>query len=150
MGGDCQYRPKEQVVAMQDELISAFLDDTFQQRLHAAWGDPAIKERLREVRRRQICLEVQGPILERYGYENSHRGLMQSYFTSSIRDDEEVGLKALIMEWLTHPASPAWRFLWPRLHTFQDLSWPAFSRNCYELLRVSGHTPEILSLPACV
>merc|ERR1719433_210176 len=109
-------RTKPEVIAMQDDLIRAFILDSFQDRLEAVWAEPAPNARKKEVRRRDVCLEVQGPIIERHGFENSHRGLFQSSIDCSLVDPE-VGVKDLVCKWLTHPDTEEWRILRPQLST---------------------------------
>jgi len=123
-----RVRTKEEITAMQDDLIRGLAYPPFQQQLHAAW-ERSVGSRQQESSRRQLCLEVQGPILELHGFENSHRGLFQSHLDCRL-EDSEVGIKAHVLDWLTHPAHGIWRCLWPELATFcNDLSYAALKQT---------------------
>uniref|UniRef100_A0A7S4VYA4 Glycosyltransferase 2-like domain-containing protein n=1 Tax=Alexandrium monilatum TaxID=311494 RepID=A0A7S4VYA4_9DINO len=104
----------EAVVAMQEELLRGFLDEQFQLRLHEVWKEFHGQPRQQEVERRSMCFEVQGPVLIRYGFEYSYRGLFQSSQDCRL-PDEKVGLRDYLMQWLTHPGHKAWPFLWHQL-----------------------------------
>eukprot|EP00930_Biecheleria_cincta_P096253 TRINITY_DN88127_c0_g1_i1.p1 TRINITY_DN88127_c0_g1~~TRINITY_DN88127_c0_g1_i1.p1 ORF type:complete len:215 (+),score=31.24 TRINITY_DN88127_c0_g1_i1:28-645(+) len=56
------------------ELIEGFRDPDFQRRLHEAW-DATAGNQIEWLKARQpICLEVQGPIIRKYGFEPTRRG----------------------------------------------------------------------------
>lgn len=100
---------REQALQMMDELIEAYSKVEFQQELHQAWaavaGDPIQQGRARQA----VCLKVQGPIIERYGFEASRRGVALSVtaFNESIVvgcEEEAVRHKCFMVGWLVNPA----------------------------------------------
>jgi len=107
------YRTKEvhaplnrrSAAALQNDLIAEYTKEDFQRRLRAAFaatrGDPM----KRKLEQRRICLEVQGPVIERYGFENSWEGVLRSTvaFTSDINADPYISRKNEFIHWLVDP-----------------------------------------------
>mmetsp|Transcript_87722 Transcript_87722/g.256406 ORF Transcript_87722/g.256406 Transcript_87722/m.256406 type:complete len:705 (-) Transcript_87722:95-2209(-) len=118
-----EWRPgmkwtKEAVVMMQEDLLEAFLEESFQKRLHGTWRKLDGQPRKQEVQRRDACMEIQAPVLERYGFEGSMRGLFQCAIDCRF-EDEQVGLLDRVLHWLTHPGDKAWHFFGPQLDAFR-------------------------------
>mmetsp|Transcript_109953 Transcript_109953/g.342802 ORF Transcript_109953/g.342802 Transcript_109953/m.342802 type:complete len:719 (-) Transcript_109953:312-2468(-) len=105
---------KAAVVAMQEEIIEGFLEEPFLNQLHAAWKESSGKPQKQEVARRRMCMDVQAPVLTKYGFEPTVRGLFQSSRECSL-PEEEVGIRDHFLQMLAHPGHKAWQFLWPFL-----------------------------------
>lgn len=102
----------EQALALQDELIDAYVKEDFQQRLHGAW-ESCDRPSRREVRRREVCLEAHGPVLARYGFEGSAKGMfaLAVEFDRDFPDVHEIHMKAKMCRWLTQPEAGVWQEL---------------------------------------
>mmetsp|Transcript_98165 Transcript_98165/g.302662 ORF Transcript_98165/g.302662 Transcript_98165/m.302662 type:complete len:522 (+) Transcript_98165:54-1619(+) len=100
---------REQLLALEDELIIEYQKDEFQKRLHEIWGAAADDELSKVAARQEACLPVQLPILERYGFERSRKGLAESVYAYSgypIMDPDNVDFfeRSRILTWLVSPA----------------------------------------------
>jgi len=95
--------------ALQDELIAEYTKEKFQRRLHLSWWQNRddLNKQMRD--RSLICLEVQGPILERYGFPNSMEGVRLSTccFTPEINAVPNVSKKNFLIHWLCKPEMQA-------------------------------------------
>jgi len=90
---------------MEDGLIKGYLTEEFQIAIWDAWrahGD----DQLEMAKKRQaICLEVQGPVIEQFGFESSRAGVMESVkaFTQEINDHPEIAWRNAFMAYLIDP-----------------------------------------------
>lgn len=89
---------------LEEELIAEFRRPEFQASLHAAWfaaGD-SLEQKLQA--RQAVCLPVQIPVVERYGFEPSRRGValsVQAY--APLMKHPEVARKSRTVELLVDP-----------------------------------------------
>merc|ERR1712232_1346914 len=101
---------REEVIRMQIGLLDAFSQEEFQKRLHTAW-DAAEGDPVKQVNeRRRVCLEIQGPLIARFGFEQSWAGLMKSVAACNLVTPHEVhdyssliGFRAILINWLGDP-----------------------------------------------
>lgn len=93
---------REEEVAFQEELIAGYSEASFFPRLHKAWysADDMI-ERMRL--RQQVCMEVQAPVLGRYGFEPSPKGVAQSAHYLGKSRDPEILFNNLLLTWMCKP-----------------------------------------------
>jgi len=97
---------REQAYAMQEDLLAAFQDEAFQRRLVARWkaaGDDMVQQ---AKARQEVCLEVQGPIIAKYGFEASRKGVAMSVlaFQAPELGDEEIGERNRRLGYLADPS----------------------------------------------
>lgn len=108
---DTSSRPtltRDQLLALEDELIIEYQKDEFQQRLHQLWGAAGDDEVERLRARQEACLPVQLPILERYGFEPSVKGVAQSVYAYNgfpVTDPDHFDFyeRSRILTWLVNP-----------------------------------------------
>lgn len=91
--GDGEGKPiltKDQALRLQRELLRAFEDPAFQQKLRALAGQPAKK-------RQALILSVQKEVLPKYGFEGSLKGVffmlkaMEAFY--NVREFMEAGMR---------------------------------------------------------
>ncbi|CAK9089120.1 Aspartate-semialdehyde dehydrogenase [Durusdinium trenchii] len=63
---------------MQELLIAGYRKASFQAALHRRWAAAAGDALLEAKARQEVCAQVQFPILRRFGFEASRRGLARS------------------------------------------------------------------------
>lgn len=98
--------PPQQWHAMLDELIEGYKTDDFQRRLHAGWYATTNNvERLKV--RQKLCFEVQAPIISKFGFEASRKGVAQSVVVwrndPKCVSDEQLNHKMGVVSWLVDP-----------------------------------------------
>lgn len=96
----------EDCIKMEDGLIKGYLTEEFQTRIWEAWkahGDDAVAM---AKAKQGVCLEVQGPVIEKFGFEPSRAGVMESVkaFTPEINDHPEVAWRSTFMAYLVDPS----------------------------------------------
>lgn len=95
---------KKDAISMEDALIAAYQAEDFQRKLREAWvaaGDDAAK---RAKARQEACLPIQLPIISRYGFEASKRGVLQSVSAFvPWNDDPEIAERNAILNRLVNP-----------------------------------------------
>lgn len=99
---------KAAVINFQRDILEGVLEEHFQKELHGVWWKLNGQPRKQEVQRRSLCLNVQGPILEKYGFEGSSKGLFQSSIECRL-NDPQIGMLDSILTWLTHPGHKVWQ-----------------------------------------
>jgi len=96
--------------SMQDELLAGYSKREFQQKLHAAF-DAAGGIKVRQTKARQkICMEVQGPVVEKYGFEPTFEGVLKALMCFNdppLCFDEDLGVRSNMMMWLISPEKQA-------------------------------------------
>jgi len=97
---------EHECLTMQDEELVKFRSKAWQQKLHDAWtasGDnPQNQRKLRDA----LCLEVQIPIVSRFGFEASQRGVLDSMLavTDELRaSNPAIAERSAWLRWLTDP-----------------------------------------------
>mmetsp|Transcript_56029 Transcript_56029/g.126427 ORF Transcript_56029/g.126427 Transcript_56029/m.126427 type:complete len:223 (+) Transcript_56029:48-716(+) len=95
---------KKDAISIQDTLILEYSNDDFQDRLHAAWraaGDDEVKW----VKARQdLCLPIQEPVVSRFGFESSRKGVSQTNAAcQALNDDPEVAARNAKLTELVSP-----------------------------------------------
>jgi len=103
---------REQSIALHDDLIQAFLDKNFQTRLAASWAAAKGDKTKEQKCKRELCLPFQLPIMEKYGFERSEKGVFKCLWSirttffnfATIEDvDKEMQLKAVFLDFLVNP-----------------------------------------------
>jgi len=83
---------RQQIIEIQDALIQEYQKKEFQDKLHAAMAaagsDPVAQLHARQA----VCLPIQGPIVAKYGFEPSLRGVQQtlSFLTDDLISDPDI------------------------------------------------------------
>lgn len=101
---------RESAIAMLNELIAGFVKEDFQRRLRQAIdsgkGNPAKARAARQ----KVTMEVQIPIVAKYGFEASFNGVLLSAkaFTEEMMADPETMQKNQLVFWLIDPQAQAW------------------------------------------
>mmetsp|Transcript_178807 Transcript_178807/g.435024 ORF Transcript_178807/g.435024 Transcript_178807/m.435024 type:complete len:536 (+) Transcript_178807:3-1610(+) len=62
---------------MQDELIDGFARGEFQEELHRRWAEAGEDIVAQAKVRQEVCMSIQAPILPKYGFEATPKGLME-------------------------------------------------------------------------
>lgn len=105
--------PRETACAMQKDLIAGFSAEAFRNRLVQAWKAHEIApEKQKKYVAQQVCLEVQLPIMKKYGFEESSNGVMMSlmsFYVEPLASDEELLANSNYMLWLINPEEQAKR-----------------------------------------
>ena len=103
---------REQSIALHDDLIQAFLDKNFQRRLAASWAAAKGDKTKEQKSKRELCLPFQLPIMEKYGFEKSEKGVFKCLWSirttffnfATVEDvDKEMQLKAVFLDFLVNP-----------------------------------------------
>lgn len=98
---------REDAYAMQEDLLAGFEDEAFQRKLRSRWkaaGDDMI---LQAKARQEVCLEVQGPIIAKYGFEASRKGVAMSVLAFQVPElehDEEIVERNRRLGYLADPS----------------------------------------------
>mmetsp|Transcript_108647 Transcript_108647/g.324925 ORF Transcript_108647/g.324925 Transcript_108647/m.324925 type:complete len:270 (-) Transcript_108647:97-906(-) len=96
---------KEQVIEMEELLMVEYKKREFQDLLHKAWKDAQGDVMGRMKKRQELTLPIQIPIITRYGFEGSKKGLAQS--TAAVQScpdqTEEMLRNHQILMWLCDP-----------------------------------------------
>lgn len=138
------------------QLAEALSDKEFQRRLLASWEkhkrDPAKQAQ----KRRDLCLEVQAPIISRFGFEPNHSGVAQctaSISRSGLMADEEILFNSWRIEYFCRPeqqelyadyqsTGSKWREDWSwSADTCQDGPCPAAAGGAVEAAEVEPPCP---------
>jgi len=99
---------RQQAVAMEDEFVRLYGTEEFQARLRKAF-EAAGSDTIKQGRARQeACLEVQKPVLRKYGFEASKRGVAMSVQAfSPFSTDQDIGERNALLAWLVNPITQA-------------------------------------------
>merc|ERR1719433_695147 len=92
-----------------DELLAALMEQGLQERLWKCWADCDYDPARFGAKRLPVILKVQGPIIAKYGFENSPAGVAKSimaFFSGDepLNANPEVAFKNDILHYLTDPA----------------------------------------------
>mmetsp|Transcript_43237 Transcript_43237/g.136524 ORF Transcript_43237/g.136524 Transcript_43237/m.136524 type:complete len:663 (-) Transcript_43237:710-2698(-) len=94
----------QEAIRMQDMLIEEYRKTEFQDRLHEAWSAAGgnVCEELKA--RQSVCLPVQCPIIARFGFEPTRRGVHHSVQAfKSHNSHPEVEDRNMTMQYLVNP-----------------------------------------------
>lgn len=95
----------EECVKMEDGLIKGYLTEEFQTKIWEAWRGKGDDQVEMAKARQAACLEVQGPVIQQFGFESSRAGVMESVkaFTPEMNNDPEIAWRNGIMAYLVDP-----------------------------------------------
>eukprot|EP00418_Pyrodinium_bahamense_P001562 CAMPEP_0179021018 /NCGR_PEP_ID=MMETSP0796-20121207/5674_1 /TAXON_ID=73915 /ORGANISM="Pyrodinium bahamense, Strain pbaha01" /LENGTH=521 /DNA_ID=CAMNT_0020716837 /DNA_START=14 /DNA_END=1577 /DNA_ORIENTATION=+ len=96
-----QQLTREQAHSMLDELIAKFNTNEFQRKMRELWdgtSDYWQKVKLRQ----ELCLEIQGPIISKYGYKATAAGVSRSslHIINMMKKDADMAVKGSLNNWL--------------------------------------------------
>ena len=103
---------REESLALHDDLIMAFLNEDFQTNLAVSWASAKGNKAKEQKTKRELCLPLQLPIMEKYGFEKSEKGVFMclwsvrtTFFNFANPDevDQEMWLKAAFLDFLVSP-----------------------------------------------
>lgn len=99
---------RHQVLEIQDALIKEYQKQEFQDKLHAAVAAAGTSAAEQLHARHEVCLKVQGPIIEKYGFEPTLRGVHQTFgaLTDDMRRDPEIEARIVTMSALVERRDP--------------------------------------------
>mmetsp|Transcript_121889 Transcript_121889/g.379416 ORF Transcript_121889/g.379416 Transcript_121889/m.379416 type:complete len:553 (-) Transcript_121889:108-1766(-) len=99
---------REQAKAMENELIQRYSAEEFQAKLRKAF-EAAGTDTVKQGRARQeVCLEVQKPVLRKFGFEASKRGVTMSVQAfQPFNGDPEIAERNNLLAWLVNPITQA-------------------------------------------
>mmetsp|Transcript_147534 Transcript_147534/g.269010 ORF Transcript_147534/g.269010 Transcript_147534/m.269010 type:complete len:810 (-) Transcript_147534:82-2511(-) len=104
---------RETAIALQTDLIAGFSKEDFRIRMLQAWkAHEMSSEKARKWQVQLVCLEVQVPIMIKYGFEGSYVGVLSSLQSMSAENlvyDEQIAWNSAYMLWLINPAEQAKR-----------------------------------------
>ncbi|CAE8693171.1 unnamed protein product [Polarella glacialis] len=95
----------EQGLELMDTLIAEFSKMEFQERLHKDWGDAGSDPITQGLARQAVCLPLQIPVISKFGFEASKRGVLQS--TAAFKPfalHPEVKSRSDLLQTLVSPA----------------------------------------------
>jgi len=122
---------RQQIINIQDILIQQYQTHEFQDRLHAAVAaageDPVAQMHARQA----VCLPIQGPVIEKYGFEPSLKGVQQTFgaLTDELRADPDIAARIVTMSALVERRDP---------HADRDRERDA--KSCAELQSSQSHS----------
>lgn len=95
----------EDAIKLEDGLIKGYITEVFQNKIWDAWkahGNDALEI---AKKRQEICLEVQGPVIQQFGFEPTRAGVAQSVkaFTPEMNAHPEIGWRNSLMGYLINP-----------------------------------------------
>mmetsp|Transcript_16475 Transcript_16475/g.38610 ORF Transcript_16475/g.38610 Transcript_16475/m.38610 type:complete len:261 (-) Transcript_16475:55-837(-) len=95
----------EEVLEMEYALMAQYKKAEFQNKLHAAWNGAKGDQMEQMKRRQELTLPIQIPIITKYGFEGSKKGVAQSTAAvQSVPDQTEEMLKNhQVLMWLVDP-----------------------------------------------
>jgi len=96
---------RDRAAEIQEALIEAFSAPDFQEALRRAWDAAGGNPQKQALARQEACLPVQIPIMERYGFEPSKRGVGQCVmaFRQFVESDPEIAKQSDALQWLVSP-----------------------------------------------
>jgi len=135
---------------MLDELIAQFNTAQFQKRMRDRWD--SVDDHLEKIRLRQeLCLEVQGPIIAKYGYKVTTQAVsrVSSQIMTLMKGDPVISAKGALNNWLVaHLDWEGWRYGYDGLHL--DNAALQFTRASYRVCRTELHdTAAIRGMERC-
>lgn len=96
---------RDQAWQLQEELINGYTQKEFQRKLHQTWF--AAEDQVSKIKvRQQLCLEVQGPVISKYGFDASRAGVAKSVLAfrrKELEEDVEISQRNFLLGWLTDP-----------------------------------------------
>uniref|UniRef100_A0A7S4VJ77 Casein kinase I n=1 Tax=Alexandrium monilatum TaxID=311494 RepID=A0A7S4VJ77_9DINO len=98
---------RDQAFAMQEELIAGFSEEAFRRKLGARWKAAGNDMVLQARARQEVCLEVQGPIITKFGFEASRKGAAMSVLAlqaPELEQDAEITARNLLLGRLADPS----------------------------------------------
>jgi len=95
----------EQVLEMERALMEQYKKAEFQDKLHEAWKAAAGDTMEQMKKRQELCLPIQIPIVTKYGFEGTKKGVAQSTAAVQAVPDqtEEMLRNHQVLMWLTDP-----------------------------------------------
>mmetsp|Transcript_7065 Transcript_7065/g.21459 ORF Transcript_7065/g.21459 Transcript_7065/m.21459 type:complete len:508 (+) Transcript_7065:179-1702(+) len=134
-----QQLTREQAHGILDEVLPKFMDKDFQRRMRERWESTT--DHFEKVRLRQeLCLEIQAPVMAKYGYKPTAAGVSKSsaQIMRLFVSDPELAVKGTLNNWLvSHLDYPG--FPWDPEGRFSEEIWLPLTRQGY---RVSLTRPE--------
>lgn len=100
---------RESCVQLHDDLIEAYFDEKFQKRLQEAWSRADGKRMKEQKAKRELCLPLQLPIMQKHGFEPTEKGVFTCLwavrttffnFTKPEDVDAELMYKASLLDFL--------------------------------------------------
>jgi len=129
----------EQAHGILDELMPTFISKDFQRRMRTLWeSTPEYMEKVRL--RQELCLEVQGPVISKYGFKPTAAGVSKSSAQTMklMPKDPQLSVKGHLNNWLVaHFEYPCKS--WDLEGRHSDEHWLQQTRMGY---RVAVATPD--------
>lgn len=96
---------KEQVVEMEEALMEAYKKKEFQDALHKVWKAAQGNTMEQMKKRQELTLPIQIPIITKYGFEGTKKGVAQSTAAvGNVTDPSpEMQRNHLVLMWLVDP-----------------------------------------------
>lgn len=95
----------QDAIKMQDQLITGYLTEDFQKKIWAAFKSYGEDQLEMMKKRQEICLTVQGPVIEKFGFDPDRQGVSNSSkaFTPEMNANEQVLMRNNLMQYLIDP-----------------------------------------------
>jgi len=127
----------EQALELQDSLIAGYSDKDFQMRLHIAWlqadGDVCKETKARQ----EVCFPIQAPVIERFGFEASRRGVAQSVSAfRPLNEHPEIKIRNSKMSYLVNPSQQESPWIESQLSSHSDMFENSHVNSHYSALRL--------------
>ncbi|CAK9078583.1 unnamed protein product [Durusdinium trenchii] len=103
---------RKECIALHDDLLEAYMNKDFQDKIKAAWAAADGNNAKQQKAKRQLCLPLQLPIMAKYGFEASEKGVfaclwaVRTTFFNFKRPEEfdrELTLRAALLDFLVSP-----------------------------------------------
>ncbi|CAE7246126.1 unnamed protein product [Symbiodinium sp. KB8] len=137
---------RQQAIMMHDDLLEVYMDEGFQRKLEAAWNAAGDKRAQQQKAKREVCLPLQMPIVAKYGFEPTEKGVFASLwsirttffnFATEASMDVEMRMKAELMHFLVTPGGNSF-----------DLQTQIHFPSCSPAAPATQHSGSTGSLPA--
>lgn len=106
-GDPVQDLTLESAVEMQDLLIKQYMEDEFQEKLHKLWAAAGGNE-VSEMRvRQELCLPIQVPVIQRFGFEATRKGValsVRAFIGKPWSAHEDIQDRNKVMAYLVNPS----------------------------------------------
>lgn len=129
---------------MQDMLIEEYKKEEFQDKLHEAWAAAGADELKQLKARQEVCLPIQGPIIQKFGFEPTRKGVSQSVTAfKPFNYHPDVTDRNMTMQYLVNPPqqntkwingfeeAPRW---WQRAQRRQEATRDGVKRNPFDCM----------------
>lgn len=95
----------EEAKKFEDGLITGYLTEEFQRQIWAAWSGYGDNQLEFAKHRQEVCLTVQAPVIEAFGFAPTREGVLASTkaFSNEVNGHPDIALRNGLMQYLIDP-----------------------------------------------